>query len=1191
MAPPSIPSSSQTPSLCDRLHIEDPKGRAFAIAGLAFLALLGVATIATATLSHYGISLKVWDFNLIPLMNFTSQVVLWTSGGLATAAGIGLIIAIAKARSQAVAQSAPQIPAPQAAAQPSPQPAKPHPPIRRAEQPETIAEEPRLSPANLGVLVRHLTSVDSVLNVDNISYLARYSDPKRKLLIYDRAGHAALSIKFNEDFELLSIRVTESDGRRNPAHILPENWQPVIDELLRKARAPQDSHVSIVPDAPIISRESSLQLLSFLQNHDASQPLNITVFGDFAGDDLYKVWRADASGHKIVSIEDERNCSQLKFRVLDNGSLGNIEIHQAGSVSLVSEIPEEWLDVIEQLMFNVAQQIPRTHSSERPISPETALKLKELLNRQHGSYIFQSSSQPFSIQKQPHGLIKIENTRTEHYFQFKISEWGTLEQMGYSRTSYEAIHEVDDWGVEQISQGQEYLSLVPTTSIPSEYRRCIDALEPQLRDISVVVPPAPPAPSPAPVTSPAASLSAIFEGTQIISGPQAPPASIGPRQPLQVPPASIVPRRQLQSIMTNRVLESSFLSRAELGRLRSFVTSNSAGVDHPYNFKADHDDYSAYSTDGTIVIKKGRDECQIKLTSSGGIISLTLNGSAITERPEGWGGCFNKLTQEVNFSKEDLVTFREALKQIRFAPEFIQEREIQLGHEAGGKIRLFRSNAHGYRIALFKHGNYDKLALVKKIDGKDYLIWFSDRVITGGLVIESLDSFQKTGTQKDAKLGIFIKNDGKIGSVKIKDPGVEEREVREVPERFVKLVQACFAEALIVSSSYAKDERYNIVRIEVVQRGLIEVARFHWEALASLLTPGSKTHVKFLKDDLSRNEAIDAGGPSRSLFNAVPAGLIKDKGLSFAKKEGLWIPEMVKADPQQSKVYENWGKNVAYCFKTPNGAGMRATGTWLHMDFIRTPFSLTAAEIDAPTNATRFKIYRAFQTPEQSPLINLLEKPHWDENDTQQAKTLNLTIFGDDLEEGSTDSMKAEIAANLTALTSKVEPVLAFARGMKAFLGNDQWDSFRRSVTPEEFSKKAQGNLDRTAVASAFVLGEENPVIEDKTSWLQAWILDPATSEEDLRKVIYYLTGMQGVVGDINVFPIRLNPSPIPEVHTCSFRIHFAHVFYTTNVQLAAREPTKYQLVAQGGLTDDTPERFIAILKDVSTNPDQYNVG
>ena len=431
--------------------------------------------------------------------------------------------------------------------------------------------------------------------------------------------------------------------------------------------------------------------------------------------------------------------------------------------------------------------------------------------------------------------------------------------------------------------------------------------------------------------------------------------------------------------------------------------------------------------------------------------------------------------------------------------------------------------------------------------------------------------------KKGAKIKIGIV-EGKI-AFEVIDPISRGYRPSQIPQRYVDVLNACLQLTLMISSSYDRGD------IKIIKSGLTKVSQYHLDKLSKMLKEVSRLKVTYLEKDMSRNPGQDAGGLLRDYLSSLFGGLIHDPELEFAQSPltGLWEPLALSDDENALRVYQRWGRVLMLCYLS--SSPKLTTGAYLQNSPIEAALSLSSGDITHFGHKTRLKLlgllfeknketftFEDGETVSGKEMIDLIcdETRDWSEEEMARGRKFRnalQSLIDRELPPPSTSGdsrrcsvLQSDIVSYLThkdyEYNKRAVAVHALAKGMKSYLteqGRD-WDVFlqvgldaqtRRDgwigLDREEFCLKAQGTLDRQAIAEAFTTESTNEHILRKLSWLKEWLANPATPANEIRQVLLYLSGSAGVQGPNTIKIMEMNahipPTPFVQVHTCFLTI------------------------------------------------------
>ncbi len=470
-----------------------------------------------------------------------------------------------------------------------------------------------------------------------------------------------------------------------------------------------------------------------------------------------------------------------------------------------------------------------------------------------------------------------------------------------------------------------------------------------------------------------------------------------------------------------------------------------------------------------------------------------------------------------------------------------------------------------------------------------YTLWFDQATQTVNV--------QDLNREGQPTLSLQIAEGGQVLSIKI--DGIAQA---IFPPEFEACMYPCFMKSLEVSSTYLKVD--DEIRIRVIRRGLCEIAEYHLDQLGRALQVGNRApslHVQFLTNSLDRDEGIDAGGPRRDYFDDLMRSLLLNKGeLRFVTPPQTALCMPVTTDPYQNHrvpditaierpLFQKLGAAMMLSYQSE---GALLVGRRFHDWLFRAAFSLTAAEVDTPfanlAPQTLLKMSKEILLAGQASVrvVDLLENAHLNEDQWAEAAEIAKMADGwpDDFEFAPGNARHEQLVLDglRTVLFSEVgrylAPIHAIAKGITDT--RRRWGIMNERIRWDTFSDRIQGRIDGAAIANSLRINEgENitPLIRQKVQWIQEWLRDPATSQDDIREFVKFATGSSslGLGAHIRVSCQMGQSIPAAVGHSCFSTIDLSP-----------------QHCAYGRYNDNTKENFIRALRELSlTQAGNYFMG
>jgi hypothetical protein len=508
-----------------------------------------------------------------------------------------------------------------------------------------------------------------------------------------------------------------------------------------------------------------------------------------------------------------------------------------------------------------------------------------------------------------------------------------------------------------------------------------------------------------------------------------------------------------------------------------------------------------------------------------------------------------------------------------------------------------------------------------------YKVWYNPKY--GQLNIQR--QYDWFNGEDENKLGIIISPDGKITSVRVNN---EPQGSLDIPEQWLAPLQACFNKVLDTSSTYQFVEQPGMdkapIQVMALKRGLREIPEYHLKQFAECIekavqsSQDPKITVTFLKDDLSKEVGIDAGGLTRDYIDDLMRGITERAQLPF--NTDLFLPKATAqekpTDPliinaREKEIYRELGIVFMYCYHSEKSEGIwdRSYSTGRHFDdaLFKVAFSLTSKEIDQPFEKLSFE--RQFE------LCKALVGAYDKQTSSLQSYNKMLEWIGKDNILGEQDEIKVYIEhvlpenAVLTnevmkealkkvfveGFTGELAAIHAIAGGMKQVYhpgsvqqlqkNSTEWDRTAKTHSEKfvEVSNKVQGSINRDDIAKSIEIRSNlaaNQEIFKKTTWLKEWItgknaqgqkVSPQASEEELKNFLKFVTGSTSLPKDKKITVGKQHDElyPVPKAHTCSFEMELSP------------QPATYG----NDFNDHTKENFIKSLVGLAlVNPSAYQV-
>ncbi len=543
--------------------------------------------------------------------------------------------------------------------------------------------------------------------------------------------------------------------------------------------------------------------------------------------------------------------------------------------------------------------------------------------------------------------------------------------------------------------------------------------------------------------------------------------------------------------------------------------------------------------------------------------------------------CINTASYLVDRVMEVMKSCFASLEEDYF-PEIFGTNKIIFGHG------FSCDDLAAFRAALQLATDENKPAIIY-LENLIYAVWYDANSQTVKI--------QDRNQEPHSTLSLRITDAGQITQLKLNEINQES-----FPDTFVLCMWPCFQKALEVSSEYVGEA--NQINIQVIQRGLNEIPEYHLEALGNKLLIERRGvpdfHVVFLKNDLSQNRGIDAGGLSRDYVDDLFGALIRNKQeLRFKEENDLFMPitvEEYRADEPdrlprlfeiERSLFEKMGTAMMFFYLANNGLSV---GRRFQDALFAAALCLTPQEADTPfqnlTMETKLKMSEAIFRAQDKNLriIQLLRRGELTEAEWQEAAAIVEVgaILPEDFafEFGNQNHHRIikeglqKILFNLVG--QHIAPCHAIAKGMV-----EMRRRVRENLNPiayRDFSDRIQGRIKRDFIAQRIVVAAgANLEVQKKARWIREWIESEDASDGDVRNFIKFATGSSSLLEGqtISIREQLGDQSLVPEAHTCFLAI-----------DLATR-PCEY-----AGFNDHTKEEFIRMLKELAlTHIGGYTMG
>lgn len=442
-------------------------------------------------------------------------------------------------------------------------------------------------------------------------------------------------------------------------------------------------------------------------------------------------------------------------------------------------------------------------------------------------------------------------------------------------------------------------------------------------------------------------------------------------------------------------------------------------------------------------------------------------------------------------------------------------------------------------------------------------------------------------------LSLRIIEGGHVASIQL--DGVEQA---AFPEAFAACMFPCFMKSLELSSTYIKEG--DLIQVRVIRRGLHEIAEHHLAELGRDLNVGARVPaigVRFLKDDLTEDQGIDAGGLRRDYFDDLFKGLVKNKGeVRFTVQRGTDLHMPVAQEEYRNHrvpditqlerpIYRNMG--AAMMFSQRSGL---LIGRRFEEALFRAAFSLTPAEVDARFTdlqpATLLKMARAiFEAREMNTQVFDILTANVEEIDWAVAVAIAETTEGwpdnFEFEDGNVHHQNQVLQALRDLVYGSVgrylAPIHSIAKGIND--AKRRWH-INDAIDWRVFSDAVQGRSDPATIAASLRINEGPAItqhIRDKVQWIREWLVDPETDPAEVREFVKFATGSSSLANGAQIGISCQHDQFIPAAvgHSCF-----------STIDLSPRR------CSYGEHNDHTKANFIRALRELSlTQAGNYFMG
>ncbi len=555
----------------------------------------------------------------------------------------------------------------------------------------------------------------------------------------------------------------------------------------------------------------------------------------------------------------------------------------------------------------------------------------------------------------------------------------------------------------------------------------------------------------------------------------------------------------------------------------------------------------------------------------------------------------------------------------------IDEMKLKEIHAEGGKfifseteMRLLKLLSQQYTATSpYEFSITENQAEVK------YKFWYNPTYKS--FIIQKLEDWRLA--QHTNKYSIGIDNEGKIISYYKDNAPVGNPPHEKAPELF-KLFNHAFSKVVNESETIYSSTHNNKVKVTAYRDGLFKTAGMHLHRLVDAIQSKIATHqrydlyVTFLKEDGTEETGLDYGGLKRffvsTLIGSITANSTPE--MKFKLRGGNARPITSAryniAHPENPPLltpieYENFlklGTLLGHCFNsdsTKSGAyfspSVFAVMAKMSNDLLDKNYdALTEQEIlqlgkeiaiaDRDTvlqgkyevlamqthNLTKAQVKKAFLAAGGDVEPYEWEDCQANETTTPSNKILIEGVVYDKLKLTSTENWKRiinEVKVDiLTNIGQEVAPIHAIAAGFRKALNpslplaKTEWNNKIYNKVPKTIADQTMGTIDRQVIVTSFRQATYDQPITTKVAWLKEWILDPQTSEEEIKKFLSFVTGTASFrPGDRITIQRYAHPpySPLAKSHTC----------------FSSMELSPIHCGPASGVNDHTKEAFINALK------------
>ncbi len=281
--------------------------------------------------------------------------------------------------------------------------------------------------------------------------------------------------------------------------------------------------------------------------------------------------------------------------------------------------------------------------------------------------------------------------------------------------------------------------------------------------------------------------------------------------------------------------------------------------------------------------------------------------------------------------------------------------------------------------------------------------------------------------------------------------------------------------------------------------------------------------VKFLNDDFTPQDGIDADGLTRDLLTWLSQNLLDGSRSRVIQIEpSTQLPELKDIfNSQQPPALKNLGKLFAYCMTHTQKRAV--TGRVLPDSFFTLLKEMcTIASATPPTNDQTLEAFgKIKKTTENGWLFDYVKDP-----DTLLTDNQKYILSADCLDLQNPDQVKEYI---VETWKPRVNAAWMVYKGLTPTLLQTV-----RSLSAIDLSAQIQGNpFNRQEIAGKITTTSTEPVIQEKTQWLKELVL--TEDEEWVKQLLKYVTGNSVVTATtkIKIKPHDLPAAVLPKSHTC----------------------------------------------------------